>query len=517
MGWYTRLPSIPMTATEPWPMRSSSLLGSLSHEHGEGLIEHEESHTSLPFGERWRAIYRVTPRRYGVLGGSIILTILLFILSLSRGSYHDRSDVPERRAQTLRLILPVSDISSDLCRTILSAQVLQYSTPTLVRWDAFGRDTRENAQRRMTAVRNYLATLVDEHGNDTVMLLDGAKTWFQLRPEVLIKRYYEMNRRVNDRLAASIGLKMMRDEAVRQSVVFSSTQECGTVAGDVVGYSDAQEPPNKKRASHSRPPGHISQDLVMGTVTDLHAIYQRSVSVIEQDPRLVDELAVLSEVLRIQEHNRALLASRNLSWSQHFRGWMSGIYSHGPLIGKEETGQSQRHAEDLGIGLDNAGELSMGISKRSDSFAFVQHEDIPADIAYSMSPFWTTTGESLSHKAWSDLNLLTHTQTHAVPALVHSLITDDPSARRGQWRSLWFQPFSRRLLDASMSVPVMPLAAAVDNDSIEQVFWSTTTGEKAGVKDTDGTWYGWEDICKGDELAEELFGDGVGEWKPAQM
>lgn len=400
----------------------------------------------------------------------------------------------------------------------MSAEVLQYSTPTIVRWDALGQDARENARSRMAAVRDYLSTLADDHGNDTVMLLDGARTWFQLRPEVLIKRFYETNRRANDRIAASIGLKAMRDERVQQSVVFSAASECDASADSTIGCSYDSEPPHKDGASHLRPPGHITQDIVMATVTDLLAVYRRAVSMIEQDLAMQSELAVFSEIFRIQEHNLSLLASMGSSWSQRLRAWFTGSYSHGQLIGKEVTEQDQDHVEDLGIGLDYAGELSMDISNGSDSFTLMQHENIPADVTGSMPPFWTTTGEGLpSHKTWSDLNLLTNTYTHAVPAMVYSNITDDPGARRSKWRSLWLQTFSRKLLEASMSVPVMPLAAAVDNDGVEQVFWSTTTGEKAGVKDTDGTWYGWEDICKGDELADELFGDGLGEWKPVQV
>lgn len=255
----------------------------------------------------------------------------------------------------------------------------------------------------------------------------------------------------------------------------------------------------------------------MGTVADLHAVYRQAVSMIEQDIGLKSELAVFSEIFRLQEHNRALLASRNLSWPQRFRAWISGSYSHGPLVGRDTTEQDQNNAEDLGIGLDHAGELSMDISHASNSFAFMQHGDITVEVANSMPPLWTTTGDSLpSHKSWSDLKLLTNTHTHAVPTMVYSNITDDRGVGQSQWRNLWLQPVSRELLDASTSLPVMPLAAAVDNAGIEQVFWSTTTREKAGAKDTDGTWYGWEDICKGDELAEELFGDGLGEWKPVQ-
>jgi hypothetical protein len=67
-----------------------------------------------------------------------------------------------------------------------------------------------------------------------------------------------------------------------------------------------------------------------------------------------------------------------------------------------------------------------------------------------------------------------------------------------------------------MTVPVMPIASVIDNEGVEQVFWSPTNGEKAGVKDSAGRWYSWHDICKGEDLAEEIFGDQLGEWKAAK-
>jgi len=38
-----------------------------------------------------------------------------------------------------------------------------------------------------------------------------------------------------------------------------------------------------------------------------------------------------------------------------------------------------------------------------------------------------------------------------------------------------------------------------------------TTREKAGVKGSNGTWLGWNDLCKGEQLADEVFGDGLEE------
>lgn len=33
----------------------------------------------------------------------------------------------------------------------------------------------------------------------------------------------------------------------------------------------------------------------------------------------------------------------------------------------------------------------------------------------------------------------------------------------------------------------------------------------------DGKWYNWHDLCKGEDLAAELFGDQLGEWKATKF
>lgn len=522
MARYTPLPLlVTRLATEQWPMRSPSLLGNLSQELGEGLIEQqqqqEKRHVSTQPGKMWRAIYRVSPlRRYGVLGGLVVLTICLFALRISSRTQPGQPVVLERKAQTLHLIVPTPEINSELCKTILSAEVLQYSTPTVARYDTHGQDARANAQSRMKAVRDYLATLVSDHGNDTVILLDGANTWFQLRPEVLIKRYYDINRRANNRLAATIDFEVMRNESSRPSVIFSAASECGATAGDAAGCSHVPVPSLSKIAWRSKLPRYLSKDLVMGTVADLHAIYQRAVAMIEQDTEVKSELAVLSKLFHNQEQYRARFASKT-SWLQHFRGWFMGKYSHGPLAGRFATAQGQAHAEDLGIGLDYSGELSVDLSKEAQIPTHMQRKDFSPDVAHSMPPFWSTTGEGLPvYKTWSDVDMFTTTDTHAIPVVAHTNNMADSTVLKDLWRRFWLQPYSRKLLDAYMSVPAMPLASVIDNEGVEQVFWSTTIGDKAGVKDADGKWYGWEDICKGDEVAEEVFGDGLGEWIPTR-
>lgn len=512
------LPALKDSA-ERWLVPSSSRHDHNLHEHNERLLEQEKSHNAPSWTDRLQVFYLSKTRRYIALGGIAgLLLLLLTYTSLSTSRQQiEPIEIPERNTQTLHLAIPTPDLNSEACKAILSAEVLHYSTPTFIRWDVDEEDPRPKAQRRMTVVRDYLNKLLEHHGNDTVILTGSASTWFQLRPEVLLKRYYDINRQGNERLAASIGAERVMEESIEQTVVFSASSECGAASVDAIECSRVPEYPLERKSSHMNAPKYLSQDVVIGRVKDVFEIYRRAVAVAEQREGIASELAIFSEIFSSQERHRSLLRPETPSWSQRFRGWFSGSYSHAPLAGRNSTIHRQPHADEFGIGLDYAGELSMDASKGPESFMFAQHKNLPQDVISSMPPFWSTTGQGLpSDKTWSDLEMFTNAQTHTSPVMIRTNSTDFPDVRERQWSRFWLQPYARKLFDAYMTVPLMPIASVVDNEGVEQVFWSPTNGEKAGAKDADGRWYSWHDICKGEDLAAEIFGDKLGEWKAAK-
>jgi hypothetical protein len=512
------LPALKDSA-ERWLLQSSSIRRHVSDEDNEHLLEQEKSYNTSSWSDKWRTLYASKTRRYITLG-SVAGMILLLLAYTSLSTSHPQSEpceIPERNTQTLHLAIPTPDLDPEVCKTVLSAEVLHYSTPTFIRWDAEERDPQEQIRRRMTAVRDYLNKLLEHHGNDTVILTGSANTWFQLRPEVLLKRYYDINRQGNERLVASVGAERVLEESIEQTVVFSASSECGAASVDAIECSRVPEYPLKKQSSHMNAPRYLSQDVVVGRVKDVYEIYRRAVAVVEQRDDVASELAIFSEIFASQEHHRSLIRPETLSWSQRFQGWFSGSYSHTPLAGRNATIHRQPHADEFGIGLDYAGELSMDASKGPESFMIAQHKNPPQDVVSSMPPFWSTTGQGLPlNKTWSDLEMFTNAQTRSSPVMIRTNSTDYPDVRERQWSRLWLRSYSRKLFDAYMTVPVMPIASVIDNEGVEQVFWSPTNGEKAGVKDSAGRWYSWHDICKGEDLAEEIFGDQLGEWKAAK-
>jgi hypothetical protein len=482
--------------------RSPSQHGKAPSEDSEGLLDQEKGFAVQP------TIRSIRLRRYIAFVGVVILVSLLTVAYRSRS----RAQLPSHRnTQTLHLVVPTSDLDPELCNTVLSAEILHYSTPTLVQWDAVAGDGLTNIKRRTTAIRDYLGKLKEHHENDTVILLDSVSTWFQLRPEVLLKRYYGIVHQENQRLAARVGVEVMQEKGIKQSVVFAASSTCGAAEERC---SEVPESPLAHEVPRTAALHYLDQGMAIGPVNDLYEIYRRAVAIIERAEDLhLSELAVFSEIFSNQEHHRSLLKPSTRSWSRRFCDLFSGDHSHRPLARKNI--EIPHNGDDFGICLDYAGELIFSTASMSESYTWTSHAAMPRDILTSMPPFWTIAGQGLpSEKTWSDLTLFTNTHTNAIPAALHhhNDLTNNHYARQQLWQQFWLSQHSRKLFDAYTSVPAMSLAAVIDHKNMEQVFWSTTIGEKAGVKWSNGTWVGWNDLCKGEQLANEIFGDGLGEW-----
>ena len=339
---------------------------------------------------------------------------------------------------------------------MLSAEILRYSTPTLVQWDAVPDNGLANVQRRTTAVRDYLGKLKEHHENDTVVLLDSVSTWFQLRPDVLLKRYYGIINGGNQRLAARAGIEAMRKEGIKQSVVFTASSICGAAEERC---SQVPESPLVHGVSRTAGPRYIDQGMAIGPVKDLYEIYRRAMAIVERAEDLhLSELAVFSEIFSSQENHRGMLQPTTRSWSQRFHDFC-GSYAHGSLARK--NAERPHNGNDFGIGLDYAGELAFGTASMSESYTWIEHATMPPDILTSMHPFWTNTGQGLPvDKIWVDLTLFTNVNTHAIPAAEHhhSDLTNNHYARQKLWQQLWLSQYSRKLFDAYTSMPAMPLA-----------------------------------------------------------
>ena len=469
---------------------------------------------------------------------------------------------------SLHLVIPASEANANLCKTILSAFILNYPAPTLVNYGKnFTGDSWDKGAHtgKIRGIYDFLWNAKHVADRDLVLIVDGYDVWFQLPPEVLIKRYNSITRRANERLRKQYGLSThnpMEDGKTGQISMYSQRV---TYAADKLCWPNAAEDPactaiplstlpkstygtNTDKDPHGfrNRPRYLNSGTVIGPASDLRAILERGTNKVEQDGRgdLGDQF-IFSEIFGEQEyvreairHARQSTGGRWLSWLSNTLGLFEG--SRNLAVNNMTFVPGQRY--EFGLGLDYESQLFQTMTHSHGDIDFLQYNDsetlahvqkqhhipsphplfLPLDIQRSKllvptKPPAQTEGMSGDSKAyyldhistnisWSTIPLATNPHVPSVPAILH--FNGDKSYLSSWWTKMWYQPDSRALLRTYMQStrgPFAAHAAAVGADRS----WNTRGG-KGGVWTDTAQWLDWSEICKGYE--EEVFGDGKGVW-----
>lgn len=491
-----------------------------SREHHEELLPNKKSIHGRSFRKTWKhCLCRCRSPRYLV---PITVSFLLLVLwSAVRARLHVAPLATGRhQVQNLYILISTPDLNVELCRTVLSAEVLQYPSPTLVSWDAVPEDSREDARRRITAIRDHLVSYPERAQDHLVVLLEGPSNWFQLRPEVLLKRYYDVNRRATAILTQRHGKAILEKEGLRQSVILAASPKCGALTGKEIGcYAVPKHP-----TAHS--PRFADLGFAIGPVHAMRGLYERAAAKLESDSKTaIDDLTTLTEIFGEQEFQREVVLRRH--WSSLRQLWhkVASVFAIDRTVIEQPDDRVQlEHQEGMpdgfGLHLDYDNELGFSTAVSDGGFVWLSassrtsNSASPADIATSMPPFWTVSGSGFPiNQSWDDVSLL-KTRDNRAPVVIHNSLTESFDIRSERWKKLWSKPHARKLFNTFMEVPAMPIAAVTDNNGVEQVFWPPTSMEKAGARAADGTWYPWHKMCEGEgqDLAAAIFGDGLGPW-----
>lgn len=142
-------------------------------------------------GPQQQALRRVFSSK-GIRGITSILTLvglsflLLAGLQTSTGQRLKasfRTAHPERPKGRLHLLIPATSSNSDLCKLLLSAQILNYPTPILINYGA-QEDMDEYVQHlaKVEGILKYLEHVEtsSEYAEDLVLIVDGYDVWFQV-------------------------------------------------------------------------------------------------------------------------------------------------------------------------------------------------------------------------------------------------------------------------------------------------------------------------------------------------
>lgn len=439
------------------------------------------------------------------------------------------------------ILIPADRSDVNLCKTILSATILGYPTPTLYNWAKTG-----DKMAKISGGLDYLRALDSNHDEDMVLLVDGFDLWFQLSPQIMIDRYNEINNRAHERMRGRVGDEVMDTSATTQTIIFSSQKRCWPGKGDDLSCYAVPEsslpryiygPQTDIDVGDTRNPylkfrqRWLNAGFMIGPVNELRTLFERALERAEANPNQEgNDQNVLSTIWGEQEYVReAARLSKLPPWK---RGQRAPRKAFEPATGTNY---------EFGIGLDYESALSIPTvfaeydsqwvvfsdSKTLDK-AFSEYNitdpratSIQADVANEPTPFNSIRNDKADDgrlptqsMSWKEVPLYTNLWTGIIPAVIHHNAHRNglKSLRQTVWDRMWFQPYARALLNARMREPYKPIAVSKSNG---RKWFSTMDGERSLGAWTDnaeqGGWMDWTDLCSAQDQ-EEIFRDGKGPW-----
>ncbi|KAA6408185.1 MAG: hypothetical protein FRX48_07927 [Lasallia pustulata] len=425
--------------------------------------------------------------------------------------------VPDHHGWTntsFHLLVPASESNPNLCKTLLSSFLLDYPPPTLIN---YGKTFEGNGWDKGThtgkirGVYDYLRDAKQFKDDDLVLVIDGYDIWFQLPPEVMIKRYRSIVRTANERLRRQYGMisrkkpwegdQVERVQMYTQKVVYGADKLCwpnpaedpacaalplSTLPTDVYGPQT-----DKDREGFLNRPRYLNSGTVIGPVADIRAIYERALQKVDEEDRgTIGDQFVFAEILGEQEVQRQVTRSTSQGAGGRWLDWLSNALGTSPPFNGTMNNMTvvpgQRY--EFGLGLDYESQLFQTMTHSASDVEFLFYNDtghlnnlhethhyastrllrLPSDIRHASPPAGRTHGPDDPDAAaltgptpnvpalpgnttWLTLPLATNVVVPSIPTLLH--FNGDKSMLDSWWPKLWFQPFSRSLLRAYLASP----------------------------------------------------------------
>jgi hypothetical protein len=493
-------------------------------------------------------------RRWILAIATCITLLLLFTVHSNRDASPAVLSSPGNQNTTkpsalLHVLIPANHKDVNLCKTMLSAAVAGYSTPTLINWNATFDDKDLVAGgshlAKISGVLQYLRTLGPERDDDLLLLVDGYDIWFQLRPSTLISRFHEINAAANARIRQTMGSKAVAAEGIEQKIVFSAQKRCwpwkaddppcyavpqSSLPQDIYGPETDTDIGFKKNPYVKFRQRYLNSGDAMGRVGALKALFERAMEKAEKDRNFGSDQKIFSEIFGDQEFQREVMRLRHRSFLQRVGDWLRGRES---LLHPHASRHMREHREgkpdEFGVGLDYASLLGHPTVFAEEDSAWITHSDpedishasaelsispprvngLAKDIVDSQFPFRVTApvpgADFPIDRSWREVPLYTNMWTGVVPGLIHHNAHRDglKSLRVSVWDRMWYFNQSRDLYNSTAAGPVAPIAV-VHNDGSEQAWWSPIS-DKGGAKSDQGDWLPWDDLCA--DFDKEIFRD----------
>ncbi|KKY27493.1 hypothetical protein UCRPC4_g01088 [Phaeomoniella chlamydospora] len=454
-----------------------------------------------------------------------VVTLALFLSIYSLRSFDpvtlpssispQEQTVPSRH-NFLHLLTPATKSDVNLCKTILSASVLNYSTPTLINWGKrFTEDGLSNGGAhlfKISGILNYLNEVGPEGNDDLIVIVDGYDTWFQLGPDVLLSRYNSINRQANDRifkrLCRSRSCPFDPFSHISQHILFSSQKKCwphspdelachaapaSTLPEDVYGpetdvpYPDDENPFLRTRGRY------LNSGFAIGPVKAMRRVFEEAERRMKIDDHAGSDQGVLSDIFATQEYAREIL--RRKYYAEHptqrfFLGLSTFVFGRSSfdrdreavlqpsatkeVLALDESSLTSIQSLDYGIGLDYTSELShvtVFAQRDADWITYPPSSSTPSRYwnilpmnIKSLPPTFTSfipPPPLPNVTTWDNIPLYTNLFTKTIPLSVHhnAWQRNMKDLRQKMWGQMWWNPQAFELLAAHAVGPRVPIVS----------------------------------------------------------
>lgn len=444
--------------------------------------------------------------------------------------------------------------------------VLDYPPATLLDYSAEGEDDEGAAVadagiRKINTLHEYLSESKQLEDDDLVLVVDGSDMWFQLPPEIIIRRFHHILKENNEKLRRKYGMAVVHDNSTdvkghvmqkySQRILFGADKTCwpNTTLSKAACVTVPMSPwfpdsygfkTDKAVDGTKNRPRWLNAGAAMGSAADMRLLYQRAAqkAVNATGPEI--EQRIMSEIYGEQEYVRELEWRRTTNrWGNWIQERLLGIPRSGNLTGISMHLEPGRRYE-FGVGLDYNYELFLNTTLTHKEMEWVRYNNasklnhvqmehkvprahrinLPTDVKRLENPFiqpnetknvlppFNKTFDSLpnpKNRTWTNIPLGTNIRTGNVPALLSAY--GDRVAVNNWWYRMWYQPWSRALLRKYMRSPRTHDAAQASLLGDHE--WDMRGG-RGGVWTNNEEWLEWGEICSGYE--EDVFDDDFGLW-----
>lgn len=482
--------------------------------------------------------------------------------------WHGSFRSPNRRPRTAKthFLIPATVGNVDLCKTLLTAGILGYPSPSILAW---GEPYNEQGGLgggshllKISRTLQYLDSLSSEQDDDLVLMIDAYDVHFQLPFEILLGRYHTIVEASNIRLMQDMGSAFHKEQNMRQRIIFGAGKRCAPNAlWEVACYTVPDSPaPDDLYGNNtdtmlgvnqwfSCRQKYLNSGYIMGPVSAMRKLFRRAQERAElhKDRPIygASDQAIFALIMGEQSYVREQQRLQHLSRQDLLRNPQlaqpRGISIQGGLLVDNILKPSITHTTftpeigvdyEFGITLDYLSELghqTMNSDIDRDSQwvmwndtrhiedrvneRFVRHGDLDCPIRVPSDPPADLLATDAPHHLLQPAYRPALGQSWwEVPLYAHLCMGTVPvmihhngwkENREGRWANLWLQPKARELLMAQM----LKKGPAFGVASWEN-FKTDPDVKLAGGAWTDkGNWIDWRDMCPDETYGAEIFRD----------